>query len=122
MFRMFRKQTFERSEKLSGILERVRIEKPLFSTGGLAVSPRIRKELRFEDITLLLKFHERGYWGNVPQAVVLSNHQIVAGERQGQIVSRYSWQKDEIMLLTERAGTGLALTKIYFLHDDVIVP
>jgi hypothetical protein len=122
MFRMFRKQTFERSEKLSGILERVGIEKPLFSTGGLAVSPRTSKELRFADITLLLKFHERGYWGNVSQAVALSNNEIVAGERQGQIMSRYSWQKDEIIMVTERAGTGLALTKIYFLHDDVIVP
>jgi hypothetical protein len=97
-------------------------EKPLFSGGGLAVSPRIRQEFRSEEITMLLKFHDRGYWGNVAQAVALSHNEIVAGERQGEIVSRYSWQKDEIMMVTERAGAGTALTKIYFVHNDVIVP
>lgn len=119
MFGIFSKQGPGEEEEINRILTHIEDKKPLFDTGGLAITPKIMKELTPEDIGLLLRFHDHGYWGTVPSAISLSNQHIAAGTRQGHIVSRYAWDANEIMVVSERLETGRPLTKMYFIHDDI---
>ncbi len=119
MFRFFRKQEPDEAEKINRILAHIEDEKPLFNRGGMVTTPKIMKEISLEDISFLLRLHDHGHWGTVHQVVALSNNQIAAGKRQGQIVSRYDWDTNEIMVVSEKVETKHPLTKIYFVHDDI---
>jgi hypothetical protein len=121
MLDFFQKQEDGEAEHIERILQRTN-EPPLFKGGALVTSPKIVRELTFEDIGLLLRLHDHGFWGKVPQMVVLQNNHIVAGERQGQIVGRYEWADNEIMIVTEGVGTKGCQTKMYFVRDDMVIP
>ena len=119
MFSFFRKQEPDEEGKINRIVAHIEDDKPLFNAGDLAVTPKIIKELQLENISFLLRLHDHGYWGIVPQVVALSNSHIAVGNRQGHIVSRYAWDANEVMVVSERVGTERPLTKMYFVHDDV---
>ncbi|MCB9444013.1 MAG: hypothetical protein H6669_07230 [Ardenticatenaceae bacterium] len=118
MFRFSRKQQPDEEEKIDRIVAHIEDKKPLFNTGSLAITPKIIKELQLENVLFLLRLHDHGYWGIVPQVVSLSNSHIAAGNRQGHIVSRYEWDANEVMVVSERVGTKHPLTKMYFVRDD----
>lgn len=121
MFRLFHKQEPDEEATIDRILTHIADEEPLFDIGSMVTTPKIMKELMLEDIRLLLRLHDHGYWGMVPEAVVLSNNHIVAGNRQGRIVSRYEWDANEIMVVSESVETNLPMTKIYFVRDDIVI-
>jgi hypothetical protein len=122
MFRFLSEQAPDEEEIVKHVLTKIAEERPLFDIGGLATTPKIMDELKFEDIGLLLRLHDHGYWGTVPEMVALSNKQIAAGTRQGHIVSRYEWEANEIMIVSEKEETKAPLTKIYFVRDDIVLP
>lgn len=121
MFRLFHKQEPDEEATIDRILTHIADEEPLFDIGSMVTTPKIMKELMLEDIRLLLRLHDHGYWGMVPEAVVLSNNHIVAGNRQGRIVSRYEWDANEIMVVSESVETNFPTTKIYFVRDDIVI-
>jgi hypothetical protein len=121
MLNFFKKREPSEAEQIERILECMD-EPPLFSGASLSTSLRIMRELTFEDIGFILRLHDHGFWGNVSQMVGLQNKHIVNGERQGQLISRYEWEDNEIMVVTEGIGTRNCRTKMYFVRDDIVMP